>query len=166
MNDIFFYLLGFLALTSSLLMIISKNTMYSVLFLLVTFFCVAGLMLLLNAQFLAMVNVIVYAGAIMVLFLYVLMFLNFNTPMAIRKNLAIQIAAFIGGGLVFLTLFAALITSRYVEAPTETDDSIGSIEKLGSALFNEFLLPFELSSVLFISAMVGAIILTKKEARD
>jgi NADH:ubiquinone oxidoreductase subunit 6 (subunit J) len=95
MTAILFYLLSAICIISSILMIFHKNAMYSVLFLLICFFSVAGLYVMLNAQFLAIVHIIVYAGAIMVLFLYVIMFLNMSTPITIRKSkLVMGIAVF------------------------------------------------------------------------
>ena len=163
MSEIFFYALSAIAIACSLLMLFQRNAMYSVLYLLVCFFAVAGLYIMLNAQFLAVVHIIVYAGAIMVLFLYVLMFLNLNTPAAFTKTNFIRMAAIMTGGSLFLLLFASFYKSELVEMPMPVTNTTGDVQTLGKVLFNEFLIPFELTSVLFLSAMVGVIIMNKKD---
>lgn len=163
LTELLFYFLSAIAIGSSITMVFHKNAMYSVLSLLICFFSVAGLYIMLNAQFLAIVHIIVYAGAIMVLFLYVLMFLNLNSPVQIRKNNLTRIAAVMAGGLLFCVLLSGFLQTQLVEMPEAMGEKVGSVENLGKVLFNEFLIPFELSSVLFISAMVGVIIINKKE---
>lgn len=137
--------------------------MYSVLFLLAALFAIAGLYIMLNAQFLAAVHVIVYAGAIMVLFLYVIMFLNLNTPITIRKSQLVRTVAVVSGGLFFLVLFAGLWKSYLGADQHYLDPDLGTAKNLGKVLFHEFIIPFELTSVLFISAMVGVVIFNKKD---
>jgi len=163
MSQIFFYALSAIAIACSLLMLFQRNAMYSVLYLLVCFFSVAGLYIMLNAQFLAIVHIIVYAGAIMVLFLYVLMFLNLNTPAIFSKSNMLRLAAILTGGSLFLLLFASFYQSELIELPVPINDTTGSVQTLGLVLFNEFLIPFELSSILFLSAMIGVIIMNKKD---
>jgi NADH-quinone oxidoreductase subunit J len=109
------------------------------------------------------VHIIVYAGAIMVLFLYVLMFLNLNSPVQIRKSTITRLAAVVTGGMIFIVLMGGFLQTQLTEMPEAVDEKIGSVQTLGKILFNEFLIPFELSSILFISAMVGVIIINKKE---
>jgi NADH-quinone oxidoreductase subunit J len=120
---------------------------------------------LLNAQFLAVVNFIVYMGAIMVLFLFVLMLLNLNKDTEPMKSPLVKVMGTVAGMCmiaVFLGAFRVLETDNgYV---TENTD-VGLVENLGKVLFNEFLLPFELSSILLLTAMVGAILLAKKETK-
>lgn len=163
MSQLFFYGLSAIAIACGLLMLFQRNAMYSVLYLLVCFFSVAGLYIMLDAQFLAIVHIIVYAGAIMVLFLYVLMFLNLNTPTVFTKSNMLRMAAMLTGGSLFLILFAAFYKSDMVQLPAPAVNNTGSVETLGKILFNEFLIPFELCSVLFLSAMVGVIIMNKKD---
>jgi NADH-quinone oxidoreductase subunit J len=151
-----FWFLSFLALMSALMVVFSKNPVYSVLFLIVTFFAIAGHYLLLSAQFLAAVHIIVYAGAIMVLFLYVIMMLNLNQDAEPKKKTYIRAIALIAFGLLMLTLIAALKSSE-ASAIIAQNTNIGKVEELGKLLFNQFLLPFEISSILFLSAMVGAV---------
>jgi NADH-quinone oxidoreductase subunit J len=163
LTELVFYFLSAIAIGSSIMMVFHRNAMYNVLFLLICFFSVAGLYIMLNAQFLAIVHIIVYAGAIMVLFLYVLMFLNLNSPVQIRKSTITRLAAVVTGGMIFIVLMGGFLQTQLTEMPEAVDEKIGSVQTLGKILFNEFLIPFELSSILFISAMVGVIIINKKE---
>lgn len=166
LTEIAFYSLSLVAIVSSLLMIFHKNAMYSVLFLLVCFFAVAGLYVMLNAQFLGIVHIIVYAGAIMVLFLYVIMFLNMSSPVTIRKSKLVMLAAVFTGLMFLFVLFAALWSTPFGKSPQQVDQSIGLAKTLGKVLFNEFLIPFEVTSVLFLSGMVGVVIFNKKETEN
>ena len=153
-----------MALFSALMVITSKNPMHSVLWLIMVFFAISGHYLLLNAQFLAIVNIIVYAGAIMVLFLYVLMLMDLKKETEPKKNRWLKLAGAVAGGSLLLVLIAALkkadLANQFAE--TRTGD-IGLIENLGKVLFNEYVVPFEISSILFLSAMVGAVVIGKKE---
>jgi NADH-quinone oxidoreductase subunit J len=160
-----FWFLSFLALMSSLMVVFTKNAVYSVLFLIITFFAIAGHYLLLNAQFLAAVHIIVYAGAIMVLFLYVIMMLNQNKDAEPNKHPYLMVISVIAGGLLMLTLVG---TVKGAELPGSTiaDNQVGTIEKLGQVLFTDFLLPFEVSSILFLAAMVGAVYLSKNKLQS
>lgn len=157
-----FWFLSFLAILSALNVVFAKSPVHSVLSLIITFFAIAGHYLLLSAQFLAAVHIIVYAGAIMVLFLHVIMMLNLNKETEPQKKPAMKFIAVIAAGLLLLTIVAALKGAE-VSGIASTDSTIGSVENLGKILFNEFLLPFEISSILFLSAMVGAVYLSKKE---
>jgi len=163
MTQVFFYGLAALAIASSLMMLFQRNAMYSVLYLLVCFFAVAGLYIMLNAQFLAVVHIIVYAGAIMVLFLYVLMFLNLNVPSVFSKSSLLRLAAMMTGGSLFLILFSAFYRTQLVVMPDAMNEQVGSVQTLGKVLFNDYLIPFELTSILFLSAMVGVVIINKKD---
>ena len=163
-TQILFWLLSGLAVLSALMVISSKNPVYSVLWLIVTFFAISGHYILLNAQFLAIVNIIVYAGAIMVLFLFVIMLMNLGRLAEPQKNRWLRIAGVVAGGCLLLVFIAALknIEIKKQIAETNTGD-IGLIQNLGQALFSEYVVPFEISSVLFLSAMVGAVVIGKKE---
>ncbi len=159
-----FYFLSFTAILSALMMVFSKNPVHSVLYLIVTFFSIAGHYFLLNAQFLGVVHIIVYAGAIMVLFLYVIMMLNLNEDIEPVKTSAQKMAGVISAGLLCLVLIASLKGAEVKTlAQVETRDQIGFVSNLGQTLFNEFLLPFELASILLLGAMVGSVFLSKKE---
>jgi NADH-quinone oxidoreductase subunit J len=142
----------------------SKNPVHSVLWLILVFFAISGHYIMLNAQFLAIVNLIVYAGAIMVLFLFVIMLMNMNADSEPQKNQWLKLAGAISGGVLMLVLVAALkdTETRY-RSLEGAEGNIGLIEQLGKTLFTDYVLPFEISSVLFLSAMVGAVVLGKKD---
>ncbi len=164
MQQYLFLILGFFAVLSALMVVFSKNPIYSVLYLVLTFFAIAGEYVLLNAQFLAIVNIIVYAGAIMVLFLFVIMLLNLNKETEPHKALWMKFGAVVTGGLLFLVLVSSLKTADDITIhPFKSD--IGLIKNLGTVLFNQFLLPFEVSAILFLAAMVGAVMLGKKDIK-
>jgi NADH-quinone oxidoreductase subunit J len=163
-TPVLFWVLSVMALFSALMVITSKNPMHSVIWLIIVFFAISGHYLLLNAQFLAIVNIIVYAGAIMVLFLYVLMLMDLKKETEPQKNRWLKLAGAVAGGSLLLVLIAALKKADIVNqiAETRTGD-IGLIENLGKVLFNDYVVPFEISSILFLSAMVGAVVIGKKE---
>jgi NADH-quinone oxidoreductase subunit J len=156
-----FYFLSFLAILSALLVVFSKNPVHSVLYLIVTFFAIAGHYLLLSAMFLAAVHVIVYAGAIMVLFLYVIMLLNLNEATEPHKNTLLKISAVVSAGLLMVVFVGVLKTS--MQMTTHSGEAIGTVKNLGRILFSEFLLPFEVSSILLLAAMVGVVMLGKRD---
>ena len=163
-TQILFWFLTALALGSALMVVLSKNPVYSVLFLIVAFFAISGHYILLNAQFLAIVNIIVYAGAIMVLFLFVIMLMNLNAEMNLQNNKLIRFAGFLAGLCLFLVLVAALKDAGTKKQMVQTAaGDIGLIKNLGIVLFRDYVVPFEISSVLFLSAMVGAVVIGKKE---
>lgn len=160
-----FYFLSFLAILSALMVVISKNPVHSVLYLILTFFAIAGHYVLLNAQFLAAVHIIVYAGAIMVLFLYVIMMLNLNAETEPQKGKWLRVAATMAGGLLMVVLVGALRSASDQMQVASPDSQIGLIKNLGHVLYSDFMLPFEISSILFLAAMVGAVMLGKKEIK-
>ena len=161
-----FYFLSFLAVLSALMVVFSKNPIYSVLYLVITFFSVGGHYLILSAEFLFAVHIIVYAGAIMVLFLYVIMLLNLNKDTEPQKEAVYKIAAIISGGLLMLVLVAALKGAEAEQLQLGVNTEIGLVKNLGKMLFNEFLLPFEIVSVLLLAAMVGAVMLGKTPVKE
>ncbi len=160
-----FYLLSFLAIMFALMVVLSKNPVHSVLYLVLTFFSIAGHYVLLNAQFLAAVHIIVYSGAIMVLFLFVIMFLNLNKETEPHKSVWLKASATVASGLLLIVLVGALRNAETMHAIPAFDSSIGLIENLGKTLFTDFLLPFEVTSILLLSAMVGAVMLGKKSIK-
>lgn len=134
------------------------------LYLIITFFAIAGHYVLLDAQFLAAVHVIVYAGAIMVLFLYVIMLLNLNTDSEPHKSNLVKITAVVCAGLMMVVLVGTLRGASQV-APLEAQN-IGLVKNLGKVLFTEFLLPFEISSILLLAAMVGVVMVGKLDHKN
>ena len=163
-THVLFWFLSILALLGAILVVISKNPVHSVLWLIVVFIAISGHYILLNAQFLAIVNLIVYAGAIMVLFLFVFMLMNLNADTEPQKNKWLKIAGVIAGGSLLLVLVAALKNADMKGQIAEMNSgSIGLIHNLGIALFQDYVVPFEISSVLFLSAMVGVVVIGKKD---
>ncbi len=158
-----FWFLSFVAVLSALIVVFAKNPIYSVLNLIITFFAIAGHYFLLNAQFLAAVHIIVYAGAIMVLFLYVIMMLNLNKETEPHKKQYVKLVAVVAAGLLMLTIIGSLKGAEAMMPAGIVNNNIGTVELIGDKLFGEFLLPFEVSSILLLSAMVGAVYLSKKE---
>ncbi len=158
-----FWILNILTLGCALKVVLSRNPIHSVLYLIVTFFCLSGHYLLLNAQFLAVVNIIVYAGAIMVLFLFVIMFLNLRRDTEPHKSLLVRLAAVVSAGMLGLIMIAALKQVSQESYNPAFNSQTGLVENLGNVLFKDFLLPFELASVLFLVAMVGAVMLGKRD---
>lgn len=164
-SEILFWFLSVLALFSAIMVLVSKNPVHSVLWLIVVFFAISGHYLLLNAQFLAIVNIIVYAGAIMVLFLFVIMLMNLNKESEPQKNVWMKLFGVISGGLLLTIFVSAFRSSADIFGKTAqlNDGDVGLIKNLGKVLFDQYAFPFEISSVLFLSAMVGAVVIGKKE---
>jgi NADH-quinone oxidoreductase subunit J len=163
MAEILFWFLTALTLMGALMVVFSKNPVHSVLWLILVFFAISGHYIMMNAQFLAIVNLIVYAGAIMVLFLFVIMLMNLNADTEPQKNKWLKMAGTIAGGSLMLVMVAAL---KDTDIKTRTlageEGNIGLVQELGKVLFTDYVLPFEISSVLFLSAMVGAVVVGKK----
>jgi NADH-quinone oxidoreductase subunit J len=158
-----FYFLSFLAVLSAIMVVVSKSPVHSVLYLIITFFTIAGHYVLLNAEFLFIVHIIVYAGAIMVLFLYVIMMLNLNIETEPHKSTLLKFAATICAGLLLIVLVGSLKGTETLAVNAVADEDLGSVKRLGEVMFKEFLLPFEITSVLLLAAMVGAVMLGKSE---
>jgi NADH-quinone oxidoreductase subunit J len=164
-TEILFFFLSALALFSAIMVLISKNPIHSVLWLVAVFFAISGHYILLNAQFLAIVNMIVYAGAIMVLFLFVVMLMNLNAETEPQKNLWMKLAGVISGGCLLMVLVSLVrqATDLHAKKAMTSTGDIGLIKNLGKLLFSDYVVPFEITSVLFLSAMIGAIVIGKKE---
>lgn len=155
-------IVGGLTIAPAIMVVLSKHPVRSVLYLIVTFFMLTANYVMLNAQFIAIVNIIVYAGAIMVLLLFVLMLLNLSQLTEPKTSKLMTFASTIAGCALAVVLIAALKDTVLIQEAA-VDQSIGLVEQLGYLLFDKYVLPFEVSSILFISAMVGAILLSKKE---
>jgi len=160
--DIAFYAFSLLTLLCGVLVITNRNPVTSAMFLVLTIVCMAGLFVLLRAFFLAAVQILVYAGAVMVLFLFVIMLLDLKeeTRRKIRKIRAVT------GGLAVLAVVGIIINVIWSAAPAApTPTLIGATAPLGRLLFTNFLLPFEILSLLLLVAMVGVILLSKKDLK-
>lgn len=160
-----FGILSFLSIMFGLMVVFSRNPVNSVLYLVLTFFCIAGHYLLLNAQFLAVVHIVVYAGAIMVLFLFVIMLMNLNEDTEPQRTWITKIIAGITGGMLLFVLVGSLKGTEKLGLASYGSSQIGLVKNLGKVLFNEFLFPFEIASILLLAALVGAIMIGKKEIK-
>lgn len=166
METLFFSLVAAIAIISSILVITNKNPINSALSLILTFFCLATLYVMLEAPFMAAIQVIVYAGAIMVLIVFVIMLLNVRSESGRRSSHAKFLGAM--SGLLLLIQTWYIIGKGSVSTTKGPIDSAliakaGHTELIGKSLFTDFLLPFEITSILLLVAIVGAVILSKKK---
>lgn len=161
--QILFCILSAITLVTAFLTIYSKNPIHSAIYLVISFFSIAGHYLLFNAQFLAVVHIIVYSGAIMVLFLFTIMLMNLNKEDEVHKPRFTRFGAVSLICIMCVVLISIFVNSKpIVEYETSTVD-FQSIKVLGKVLLNEFMVPFEFASVLLLVAMIGAVLLSKKE---
>ncbi len=166
-NLIVFLVLSLVAIATALGMLFSKNAVYSALFLVLNFVTVAIFYLLLGAPFIAMAQITVYAGAIMVLFLFVIMLLGAESlaptnSLPWQKPLASLLSVILAVEAVYL-LFTRASSNLAVNMPDASLNTMDSLREMAMALFNNFLLPFEVTSILLLVAMMGAIVLTRQE---
>ena len=163
MSEVLFYFFGVVAIASATAAVTRKNAVAAVMWLVLMFFCLAGIFVLMEAYFVAVVQVLVYAGAIMVLFLFVIMLLDLrNEELAIFgspdfRKLGLLVAA------GFLTLSVMVIwQSRGMMLPAPGGGPDGSAAAIGERMFNRWLLVFEVTSLILLGAILGAVILTKR----
>jgi len=166
---ILFLILSLIAVATALGMLLSRNAVYCALFLVLNFVTVAVFYLLLGAPFIAMAQITVYAGAIMVLFLFVIMLLGAESLPKVQvlpwqKPLAISLAVLLAAEATFLLVTRARPAGNILQ-PEEAVNLMGNLREMGMLLFNEYLMPFEVTSILLLVAMVGAIVLVRKEKR-
>jgi NADH-quinone oxidoreductase subunit J len=167
METLFFWLLAVVALIAAGSMIIQRNPVHSALFLIMTLLSLAGLFLLLSAYFLAVIQIIVYAGAIMVLFLFVIMLLDIRRVEAAPSRVKLQKSLGILLGVVFLletllVLRSGVLTDGAAAAATPLPADFGTAVALGRALFTSYFFPLQLAAVLLFVALIGAIVLSKR----
>ena len=161
---IIFCVLAAITLATAFLTIFSRNPIHSAIYLVICFFSIAGHYLLLNAQFLAVVHVIVYSGAIMILFLFTIMLMNLNERNEVHRPRITRLGAIVSFCLICLVLIAIFINSKPIVGEyTATGEDFQSIKVLGKILLNEYMVPFEFASILLLVAMIGAVLLSKKE---
>jgi NADH-quinone oxidoreductase subunit J len=161
---ILFFVLSAVTLGSAFLTIYSRNPIHSAIYLVICFFSIAGHYLLLNAQFLAIVHLIVYSGAIMILFLFTVMLMNLNKEDEVHKPRMARFVAVSLFGLLCIILIAVFMNSKPIaDMYTTTGEDYQSIKVLGNVLLNEYMVPFEFASVLLLVAMIGTVLLSKKE---
>jgi NADH-quinone oxidoreductase subunit J len=166
MEIIFFYLVAFVVVVSGLLVILCKSPINSALGLVNTFFCLAIFYVMLHAPFMAAIQIMVYAGAIMVLILFVIMLLNLGTAARKRYTQGIVWSA-LASLMVLVNVIFFLKRGRVTGAEGDVTafmvESVGHTELIGRTMFTEFILPFEIASILLLVAIVGAVVLAKKE---
>ncbi len=166
----FFWIFGVIAMGSALLCITRKNPIACALWLVVTLFALAALFVLLDAQFIAVLQVLVYAGAIMVLFLFVIMLLNLGRPgpTDIKGPVGVLAAVVLAGALLLqLRVLSATQLPSSIQLPAGTVAALqqqqGMVAAVANPLFNAYLVPFEIASVLLLAAIVGAVVLAKRK---
>jgi len=166
MESIFFFVVAAVTVLSSILVVTCKNPINSALSLVMTFFCLATFYVMLDSPFMAATQVIVYAGAIMVLIVFVIMLLNVKAESGKRSSHAVLAGSSIGVFVLFLTCWF-LIKGSLTGVTGAMDHAqvikYGHVELIGKALFTDFLLPFEITSLLLLVAIIGAVILAKKK---
>ena len=159
---LFFYFAGVIVITG-VLVVGQRNPMYSAISLLVMFFHIAGIYVVLNAEFIAVIQILVYAGAILVLYLFVVMLLGSKKEEGFQKQL---IPALFLGSMIFLIISVVFFRTQFQGIPgvytVERIQEVGNTEAVGLVLYTVYLLPFEIASLILLVAMVGAIVLTKK----
>ncbi len=164
MEAVMFYTLAAVSLISAILVVSLRRPIHNVLFMIITMIGLAGLFILLHAEFIAMVQLVVYAGAIMVLFLFVIMLLNLDQlPLDLDQRSS---KAWMGIGLaVYLLIFLIPVAMQFTSIATKPPavPAQSNTELLAEALFTTYLLPFEVASVLLLAAMIGAVILAGKK---
>jgi NADH-quinone oxidoreductase subunit J len=169
--DILFYLFSFILLSSAFVVVSTRNTIYSVLFLILAFFNAAGLFVLLGAEFLAMLLVIVYVGAIAVLFLFVVMMLNVDNDSVKKIKIKFNkysFLAFAVGAILFVEI-SLILQSSVILFDNKTAKSlainadISNSRAIGNVLYTDFIFPFQLSGMILFVAMIGAIVLTLRD---
>ncbi|MCI0706544.1 MAG: NADH-quinone oxidoreductase subunit J [Ignavibacteriae bacterium] len=165
LESILLYSLSVIFVGSAIMVITRRNPVISALYLILNFFCLAGLYLTLHAQFIAVIQVLVYAGAIMVLFLFVIMLLNLGDEQRLKEK--ISFTKIIAAGLGFGLLMELIYIVGFIDVPMPAGDfskgvEIGTVEHIGKQLFTTYLFPFEITSVLLLAAMVGAVVLAKR----
>ena len=170
MVDAIFYICAAAAIAGALGVIASRSPIGSVLSLLGTFFALAVIYLLAGFQFLAAVQILVYGGAIMVLFLFVIMLLNLGQPEEVaaaeplfKPGLATAVAIAVSGGVLLLGLLAAHALPATTLAPPALESGMAMVETLADAIFGKYVLPFEVASVMLLAAAVGVLVLAKRE---
>lgn len=166
MAEYLFILLATIAVGAALAMVTNKNAVNSALFLVINMVSLAGIYLLLEAQYLAVIQVLVYAGAIMVLFLFVIMLLNQEDEVGLFDKISFKyiFSALLSFVVLAQILYMILHYSGGSLGIAEVSSEIGTVENLGKVIFTEYLLPFEVTGILLTAAVVGALVIANKKA--
>ncbi len=163
---VFFYSFTGLMLAAACSVVFSRHPIYSVLSLLIVMFCLASLFVMLHAYFVAALQVLLYAGAVLVLFLFVIMLLNLEPEALARMRLfTLRTAGTIAAAILLICLLK-IIRESGGPSPAPAQWSNGTVESIGAALFNQYLLPFELTSFLILAAIIGAVTLAKQKSNE
>ena len=167
---ILFYVFGAIAITSAIFVITRDNVVHSAMFLAATLLSVAGLFLTLRAEFLAGVQVIVYVGGILVLFVFVIMLISVERNVFERQYNRQWTLALVTAGILIVEIVYAVFQGRDsfvlpAAAPAVAGAAVGNTEQVGVALYTQYLLPFEIASILLLVAIVGAVVLAKKKTQ-
>jgi len=161
METVLFILFGAIAVCGAILVVTRKNPMASALYLILTLFAVAALFVLRQAHFLAAVQVIVYAGAVVVLFVFVIMLINVpEDRLPVERATTVRVLGVLAAG--FFIIESAVLARRYT-GPKGPAAAVGTVETVGRALLTDYLLAFEVTSVLLLAAVIGAIALAKRK---
>jgi len=163
---IFFYVFAASAVVMALAVISARNPVYSAMALIGCLLSVASIFALQSAHLMALLQVMVYAGAIMVLILFVLMLLNLSPQELGERRVTVRrvTGAYLIGAIV--TLLVVRLTKHHWASPSALDPNFGTIEEVGMVLYTKYLLPFEMVSLLLLAAIIGAVVLTRKEKGD
>lgn len=168
MEVVFFYIFAISAISSAIMVIVSKNPVYSVIFLIFAFFSTAGLFVLLDAQFIAILQILVYAGAIIVLFLFVIMLLNLRkaqeefSRLMMLKIYGLIVAFFFLFEILYISFKGHTTANKDIFTDIVVQNAGGNTKLLGNLLFTKYVLPFEVTSVILLAATIGAVILAKR----
>lgn len=168
MVQYFFVILAVFAVATAIAMVVSRNTVNSALFLVLNFMSIAGLFLLLKARFLAIVQVLVYAGAIMVLFLFVIMLLNIDDEENLFNKFRIKyFLGFIFGAIVLAQILYSVAEVTHIMGSNNiATGQFGTVEAIGNVLFTRYLLAFELTAILLTAAVVGALFVAQHKIKS
>lgn len=160
-----FYILASIALVSAVMVIAGRNVVHSAIYLVLTFLCVAAVYILLRAEFVAAVQVLVYAGGIVVLFLFVIMLVNLGDIRDRRIRVHATVSGIVGAAALGAVLYLTARTPLVADLPMRAvqPGAGGNLQAIGLALYTDFLLPFEIASVLLLVAMIGAIVLARQK---
>jgi NADH-quinone oxidoreductase subunit J len=170
--EVLFIIMALVAVISALLMVTRKNPIHSALWMIVTFFAMAVIYLLLNAQFIAVAQVMVYAGAIMMLILFVIMLVRMETGSEGESAKGHRsIGRTVAGALITVILFVEVLfgalyyrtTGRMGDYPADLVNTIGNVKAVGTVLYGQYLFPFEIASILLLVGIVGAVVITKRK---
>lgn len=166
MAEILFYIFASIAIVSGFLVVVAKNLIHSACWLVVSFLAIAAVYILLNAEFIAALQILVYAGAMIVLILFALFVINMDKEeFEIKWHLQTPLAFLFGFALFFEigVIIKKMVIDDAVKGSAESASTIGNSEAIGNALFTKFLLPFEIASVLLLAALIGAVVIAKKQ---